>query len=459
MKTYLKLCAVFLCTCCMLNISCKKFLDEKPDQRLTTPSTLSDLQGLMDNYNFLYTVGYGAGEASADDYYLETASFNSIAAETDRRQYTWEPSYLFPPNTSTSEWYIDYRAIFYANTVLQNIKNLEKTNVNSQQWNDIAGQAYFYRGQFFLRAALVWALAFDEQTATSDLGIPLRLTDDFNIPSVRSNNLDTYTQILSDLKHAAEVLPVRSIHLARPTKQAAFGLLARTNLAMRRYKEAGLYADSCLQLYSNLLDYNTLNAADAYPIKQFNSEVIWWSRIFFPSTVTNTVARIDNDLYNSYASTDLRRQIFFITNANGTHGFKGFYEGAAAPFGGVATDEVLLTRAECYAREGETLKAMNDLNRLLKNRYINTTAKPYVNLTANTGAQALEIILKERRKQLLMRNLRWLDLKRLNKDGANITLQRVIDGKTYTLPPNDLRYALPIPEDVIALSGIPQNKR
>ena len=71
----------------------------------------------------------------------------------------------------------------------------------------------------------------------------------------------------------------------------------------------------------------------------------------------------------------------------------------------------------------------------------------------------MALILLERRKELLMRGLRWMDLKRLNMEGAAITLTRTVNGQVYTLPPNDLRYALPIPEDVIAISGMQQNPR
>ncbi|HBI87240.1 MAG TPA: RagB/SusD family nutrient uptake outer membrane protein, partial [Sphingobacterium sp.] len=47
----------------------------------------------------------------------------------------------------------------------------------------------------------------------------------------------------------------------------------------------------------------------------------------------------------------------------------------------------------------------------------------------------------------------------LNKEGAGITLQRKLNGQTYTLHPGDQRFALPIPEDIIALTGMPQNPR
>lgn len=80
-------------------------------------------------------------------------------------------------------------------------------------------------------------------------------------------------------------------------------------------------------------------------------------------------------------------------------------------------------------------------------------------MTANSHAEALNIILKERRKELLIRGLRWSDLKRYNRGGANITLTRTVNGQTYTLSPNDLRYAVAIPEDIITLTGMPQNPR
>lgn len=52
-----------------------------------------------------------------------------------------------------------------------------------------------------------------------------------------------------------------------------------------------------------------------------------------------------------------------------------------------------------------------------------------------------------------------MDIKRLNKEGANITLTRTLNNSVYELLPNDLRSALPIPEDIISLSGMEQNRR
>jgi hypothetical protein len=141
---------------------------------------------------------------------------------------------------------------------------------------------------------------------------------------------------------------------------------------------------------------------------------------------------------------------------NNRIGFKGSYSNYEGEFSGIATDELYLNRAECFARAGNITNALNDLNTLLIKRY---KTGSFVSLTALTASAALVLVLQERRKELVIRFTRWMDIKRLNKEGAGITIRRLVHGQLYSLSPNDLRYALPIPEDVIALSGIQQNPR
>jgi hypothetical protein len=98
---------------------------------------------------------------------------------------------------------------------------------------------------------------------------------------------------------------------------------------------------------------------------------------------------------------------------------------------------------------------MNDLNTLLIKRWKSGTFKP---LDSNTAEEALKKVLEERRKELLYRMLRWMDLKRLNKEQQfQKSLKRILNNEEYTLLPNDPKYALPIPERVIELSGMQQN--
>jgi hypothetical protein len=436
---------------------CKKYLAKKSDESLAVASTLADLQSLLDNYGVVNgSSAAAASEISADDYYLTDADWQALYYEEDRRMYIWAKDHIFLTGDLGNDWEYFYSSVYYSNTVLEQLNKIDETPENADEYNNIKGQALMLRANRFMDIASGWTLAYDKASAATTPGIVLRTTTDFNKVSVRATLQETYDKIIADLKESAALLPVIPLKAPRASKPAAFALLARTYLWMGDYSNAGLYADSCLQLYHTLLDYNTIDASAGYPFQALNAEVIFDKGSALGEPLYNWTAKIDSFLIQSYDSNDLRKTLFFIDNGNGTYSFKGFYSGYMGLFTGVATDEVYLTRAECYAREGKVAEAMNDLNTLLTSRY---KAGTFVPLSAASENEALGLILAERRKELLMRELRWMDIKRLNKEGAGITLVRKVNGKTYTLPPGDPRFALPIPEDVIAASGMQQNER
>ncbi|HVK46647.1 MAG TPA: RagB/SusD family nutrient uptake outer membrane protein, partial [Pseudobacter sp.] len=176
-------------------------------------------------------------------------------------------------------------------------------------------------------------------------------------------------------------------------------------------------------------------------------------------------AIISPEIINAYANDDLRKQLYVKENMDvpvpsGTYRFVGNYEGAVASsalFNGLAVDELYLVRAEAEARKGNTSAALKAINDLLVTRW---EAGTYTDMTATDANDALGKILPERRKELLMRGLRWTDLRRLNQETRFAeTLTRTVAGATYTLPPNDARYTLLIPQEVITNSSLPQNVR
>jgi starch-binding outer membrane protein, SusD/RagB family len=201
-----------------------------------------------------------------------------------------------------------------------------------------------------------------------------------------------------------------------------------------------------------------LDGAQPFPFDRYNAEVLLSSIMQFIGPQSPTNYRVDTLLYRSYSNNDLRRTLYFRSNGTGTVGFRGGYDGTSTPFNGMATDEVYLIRAECAARAGLKDSALADLNRLLFTRWVTGTFIPF---TATTADQALDIILTERRKELILRGSRWFDLRRLNKEPRFAkTLQRIQNNNTiYALPPNDPRYTFLIPAQVIALTGMPQNAR
>ncbi|MNQ85856.1 SusD family protein [compost metagenome] len=349
---------------------------------------------------------------------------------------------------------------------MDNLEKIQNEGGNPIEINPVKGSALFFRAFSFWQIAQLYAKPYTTSTAAQNPGIPLRLKSDINEQSSRGTVQDTYSQIIQDLTEALSLLPNTSTIVSSPNKTSAYAMLARTYLSMQDYPKALINANAALQIKNTLLDYNTVSLFSPIPFPRFNNlEVIFHSvcgrsNILAPGIASTSIAKIDRTLVASYTINDLRRRIFLKANSGlhtGTFRFTGNYEPTTTSvfFNGLAVDELYLIRAECYARAGNTTAAMKALNDLLFTRWTNGT---YVNMTAATPAEALSKILQERRKELLMRGLRWSDLRRLN----NTALERKTDGDgavVATLPINNPRNTLLIPADVINLSHISQNVR
>lgn len=442
--------------------ACSKadFLDKKPSTNIVIPSTLNDFQRLLDNTNVLPFTG-GLAQISADEYVVDMGIYNGASA-TERNAYIWSQD-LYGGDQNVRSWNDQYAGVFVANNVLSELNKSD--SVNSSQGRFIKGWALFSRAFAFYDLARSFCRGYDPGTANGDLGIPLKLSPNIDELEQRATLQQTYAQIFSDLQMATQLLPAArpSENLNRPSKIACYALSSRIYLDMRDYTKAGLYADSCLALYDKLIDYNLLNTSASVPFTSKNDEMIFNSQQVtaypsFSSTSMYSVENVNSSLIELYNLSDLRLPLYYFKSGivyrkkQGYNGDYGFY-----PFTGLATDEVYLIKAECLARKEEVAQAMKVLNDLLINRYeTNSVAVP---LTAISSQDALQKILLERRKELAFRGLRWYDLKRLNNEGANITLIRELNGTNYTLAPNSPKYVFPIPNDEIVLSGIQQNPR
>jgi tetratricopeptide (TPR) repeat protein len=442
-----------------LLIGCKKqddFLNEKTNIALSIPTTITDFQDLLNNESIFNKNDPKLGALTGEDYFVVDASWIS-ATTTERNAYIFAPD-IFGANGDFSDWSNPYNAVYVANTVLEGLSKLTPQGQNTEAINQLKGQALFYRSWELYNLLQTFAMPYDSITASTDLGIPLRLTSDFNVTVGRSSVKNCYDQILNDLKNCLSLLPGTSDYKTRPTTVAANAALARIYLAMGKYNMALSYVNAALSTYNTLLDFNTLNASN-YPIsKTFVAEDIFHS-ILSSSTFTGygKISNIDSNLLGSYDSNDLRKIVYFVKRTTGNNTFKASYDYKGYSYSGLATDELYLIRAECYARIANTTAAMNDLNTLLVKRWKTGTFKL---LTASTADDALIKVLMERRKELIFRGLRWTDLRRLNKeDRFKQTLTRIINGVTYTLAPNSELYAMPIPVSEIQLNGIEQNKR
>ena len=438
----------------MLAFSCDKFLDEKPNKNQVVPAGIRDAQALLDYHPTMNQQDIGAGEASADTYYITPARLASIA-ENFRRMYTFEKDYLFAPGYN--DWTNLYSNIHIANLALE---TLDKAGDLAGSAN-VRGQALFFRAHLLFQGALVWCSVYDKADSKVQMGMPLRLNTNFNAPSTRADLEQTFAQVLSDLRLAVQLLEVQQVAPTRPSKAAALGLLARVQLYMGEYGEAYKNALGGLELKGELMDFAGLNASAAFPIRQLNEEVLFESRLATPPPMSNANSFVPASLLALYDADDLRKVVLFRTNADGSIGFKGSYEGSNTYFSGVSTNELYLIAAETSARVGGLEQAGRYLDRLLEKRWRRDASgrSLHVPVTVSNREGLIDRILLERKKELLFRGIRWMDIKRLNRDGAGIQVRRSIGGVEYLLEAGDKRFALPIPEDVIAISGMPQNPR
>lgn len=428
---------------------CADILDEKSDYQLVTPITVQDNQALLDKISNMLGDNSISGEISSDDIYITDTDYNGVSYDADKRLYIWEPDYV--ARTGGNDWSSCYSRINVCNTVLHNIRQYGIANAEN-----VKGQALVLRATLYLEAAQVWCPVYTKSKASNELGLPLRLDPDFNIPSVRASVQETYTQILNDLHAALPLLPNNQISVTRASKRTAFAYLARAYLYIGDYQNALHYAKEALLIKKELLDFNALNSADSYPIKEMNTEVILPTTLSYSPILGSNMAKIAPTLYSMYENNDLRKVMFFRSNASGEILFKGNYSGNSTRSSALATDELYLIVAESYAQLNDVSNAMSTLNELMVKRWKNGTFIPFAVTDKNV---ALELIANERRKELLFRGIRWSDLKRYNRDGKNIVLQRTVNGKMYQLSPNDPRYAIALPENIIKLTGMPQNPR
>jgi hypothetical protein len=443
--------------------SCKKasdFLAAKPDESQVVPTTLTDLQALLDNDLIINGPGQSGyptlGETGADNYWIDTTILYHQFSPYYQQAYTWS-SQMSSGAHEVNDWDLPYRVVLYCNEALEDLSKLKADG--SAAYGNVKGGALFWRSYAFYTLAQIFAAPYDSIRSLSDPGIPLRQTSDLNEKLVRGTVQQTYDSIIGDCMAALAVLPPGPPRYpTRASRAAAYGLLARVWQTVGNHHRALLYSDSCLQLQSALLEYDTIQVTGSNPFNRTNPEILFSADMqdIDVSPITLHAVYVDTLLYSYYAPNDLRKRLFF-TSRNGHQYFTGFYDPAYA-FCGMTTAEVYLIRAESEAREGNTSLAMADLNTLLRNRWATGTFQPY---TATDAMDALRQILLERRKELLFRGVRWTDLRRLNKDPHwAITLKRIVDGTVYTLPPNDPRYVLPISDNVLSFNpGMVQNPR
>lgn len=433
----------------LLLLSCGEFLEVKPDKKLAVPKKGSDLKALLDYFpgtNQLHPIGIG--EIGADNYFVSDADWQSIYYLEHRNLYVWEKTPVI-----IDYWALAYNKILTANTVIALIDDV--THSSPTERDMILGSALFLRGIVFYHLSQVFSPPFDGTNANEQQDVVLRLSPDINEESQRATIGEMYDQIISDFKTAASLLPpVKPLYPSQPSRAAAYAALSKVYMAMRDYQVAGHYADSCLQLNRELMDFNKIQDVGPYPFDRFNEEVIFYMEMAAYEYLGESRARVDSNLYHSYTEFDNRKRLFFSpANAEGQYLFVGDYSknSNAIKFCGITTAEILLNQMECLAREGREEELMDYLTYFLSCRYDDPSTVDF----GDEERGLLSFILDERRKELIYRGIRWSDIRRLSYDpNHHVEIVRNVNGTRQVLTPDQQKtFHYAIPQEVVDRRG------
>ncbi len=185
--------------------SCNKFLEDKTNKTSTVPSTLEDLQALLDAGNQLNLGSYPFFlEACTDDFLLTDAGYNNLDV-FDRQVYTFQNPEIYSATEKLILWRDAYKAIAVANTVLDELSDIKI--LKGLDPNNIKGQALFHRAFMHFILLQIYAAPFDQKGNNNVPGIPIKLSSDINDKTKRSTVGECYRSVIQDLEEAAGLLP------------------------------------------------------------------------------------------------------------------------------------------------------------------------------------------------------------------------------------------------------------
>lgn len=471
-----------------LLVSCNKFLDVKP-KGYTIPEFFEDYQKLMNSMSLLrtgtsYPVYFTDDIQSGEDNDVTKGARYQSLDQVKRNAYEFRPAAIFLPGEGDPFWENAYGRIYTYNTIINN--TLATPDGTDATKKALVAQAKVARAFEYLMLVNGYAKAYDVQTAATDLGVPLVLSEDISKPYTRVSIQKIYDQVLSDLISALPDLNTIEKNKFVATRSVGYAFLAKVYLYMNNYSEALKNATEALKQDSGLIDYKLYttkkgvtfgrvclktNLNEPFPnaATLTNKENIWVRLSSGNMGSMDAQAYVSKDLLNIFEKdlpqqgTDQRLALFACKDESTFSTKSQLFPGRTlwAPYfeqnTGLSTPEVYLIAAECEARIGSVDHAMQLINKLRDNRIEGNQP-----LTASDKNDALIKVINERRREFCFKTcIRFFDLKRLNREpNLATTITHTHNQSSFTLAPNDPKYILPVPPKVLDLNpGIPQYAR
>lgn len=381
-------------------------------------------------------------------------------------------------NDDAATWDDLYAHINVVNTILDEIQPLpHSTDRDLADWLRVQGEAHFLRAQFYFTLVNLYADEYTPATAASKLGVPLKLVPGIEHEFTRASVAEVYAQINADLERAEDFLtrsPQKEEHMLHRASLEAVDLLwSRVMLHQQRYAEAAEKARRVIDSGAFVLAPISALTPSSPFLTGENPEVIFsqGSNHLAPLdvfTARNGDYCVTRELYDLYTEGDARRDCFF-----GTYGessgvacdsvFLNYkYERGnslrahISDYYMLRLSEAYLNCAEALAISGKDAEACALLNELRSQRI--AAYEP----SAWSGAELVQAVRDERRRELCFEGHRWFDLRRYAACEAypysrDITHSFGVCGdyvgimyrKVVVLPAGDLNYTFAIPKSVL----------
>lgn len=477
--------------------ACEEFLSEPPSKTTSVvPSTTEHLENLLNNYNDYAREGNASAIFGTDDYGLLKELFNDnpgIYQITIAHYATWNTEGV--EQDDRSFWPAEWKKIFSANLVLSYLDRVEGSEAEKQ---NLKAEAHFIRAYSYFNLASTYCLPYTDANK-GELGLPLKASTSFEESIERATLEETWDMILFDLETAFELdrdleLNNGKYRTWRASEAAVNAFAARVYLTLNDYAKALSYAEAALGAHSEMIDYNTdMRFSDIVSEVAGPDTLV---RIWYPYTHDAQTDQTDRmewkelyyyrflncmwwnyvpspDLLSLYDTAyDLRYKYHIVEDYSYDRGMAVSYPGYIFFFkdqipSGPTVAEMLLTAAECQARTGNWQDAMNTVNELRVKRMDNTAPAEVINLSASSEAEALTLILEERRREHPYTR-RLEDIRRFNNntdpsDDVVVTRDFYFVGPyavdptqptIHTLEKNSRLFATPLPlTDLISSSG------
>ena len=394
--------------------------------------------------------------------------------------FTWQRDVgINPLGTSigaeSTDWTKIYEYINVANMVIDELKKVEAaTDEEAINKMRVEGEAHFLRALYYFQLVNLYAKPYIPSEAATTTGIPLKLTSyiedkEYTCSSVAA----VYEQILRDLERAESCLletPRKSVY--RADINTTYLLMSRVYLYMQDYPNAKKYAQLVLDRNNYLTDLRTFDGTDNV-FTADNNEVLFsmgghlLSNYMYgrDDTPANYPFYVSDDLVNAFAPDDLRKRLYISETPGYGYTYKKIYWGqvhAGSPCSVsdnflFRTSEAYLNLAEAAAFDNDEATARQILGQLQAKRF-NTAPT----ITAS-GNDLIDLIRKERQRELCLEGHRWFDLRRYMVCEAYPWTKPITHPYTefsdtdwspsrrrvFELPPNDEAYTLAFPREVL----------